>query len=89
MDVINISITDELDNAAKKDFFKLIKKELYKDFKGGIAHAYLLTYARYLLGLSHKPRAHPKNQKQKEMRNSLYELARECGVTLKNYPDLA
>ncbi len=87
-DATATSATEDLEDFAKKEFFTTIKKEFFKEYKGARNHYYLLTYGRYLLGLARKPQAHPKNQKQKEMREKLYELAREHGVTLRNYPDL-
>lgn len=83
----NLSVED-IENLAKEDFFSYIKKEFFKEYRGARNHHYLLTYGRYLLGLARKPSTHPKNQKQKEIREKLYELARTHGVTLRNYPDL-
>ena len=85
--VSNITFED-LENYAKKEFFTFIKNELFHEYKGARNHHYLLTYGRYLLGLTRLPQTHPKNRKQKEMREKLYDLAREYGVHLRNYPDL-
>ena len=87
-EVVSNTTFEDLETFAKREFFSYIKNELFHEYKGARNHHYLLTYGRYLLGLTRLPQTHPKNRKQKEMREKLYDLAREYGVHLRNYPDL-
>jgi len=79
---------EKLEENARKEFFNRLNKELCKLFKGTFNKHYIISYGRFLLGLASKPYDNPRTRRFREIREQIYELAKECGITLKNYPDL-
>ena len=79
---------NRLEVEACTHFFQRVRQEVLLPYRGLRNQQYAMLYARYLLGICNKPHSNPRNKKQLEIREELYALVRDCGVTPRNYPDL-